>query len=333
MREQHIIHMSDQDKILQFLALSGPSLPTKVARHIQSDILFASAHLSDLKAQGKVRISHLKVGGSPLYYLPGQEDQLDNFASGNLNPKDLLVLQTLRDKKILREADLDLLSKVALRSLDDFAIPLHVTINEKKELFWKWHLLSDEETNFLITSLLQPQNLSLPQETPFHEETVSPVQEPIFIPNLSISFSEQPSATLNVSSSPPLKEKIISPKRPYKHRESIPRTINPDAFVQGIEHYFHERDITVEQKETLRRHAELNFIVKVPSVIGRIMYFCKAKSKQKCDEKDLSTAYFEAKMKKFPLLFLYSGELHKKAQELIESGALENTIIKRISNE
>ena len=130
-----------------------------------------------------------------------------------------------------------------------------------------------------------------------------------------------------------MKEKQLPPKRSYKPRESSSRPNNADSFIQGIEHYFHERDITIELKETLRRHAELNFIVKVPSVIGRIMYFCKAKAKQKCDEKDLSTAYLEAKMKKFPLLFLYSGELHKKAQDLIDSGALENTIIKRIENE
>ena len=92
--------MLDQDKILNFLKVTGPTLPTKVAKNINTDILLASAHLSDLSSQGKVKISKLKIGGSPLYYLPGDESQLYNFASGNINPKDLLVLDELKEKKI-----------------------------------------------------------------------------------------------------------------------------------------------------------------------------------------------------------------------------------------
>src|SRR3989344_2212439 len=120
--------MADQDKIIHFLRLIGPTLPSKVAKNINTEILIASAHLSDLAAQGKVKISRLKVGGSPLYYLPGQEEQLYHFAAGNLNHKDFQVLEQLRQKKVLRENSLDLLSKVALRSLHDFAVPLHVTV-------------------------------------------------------------------------------------------------------------------------------------------------------------------------------------------------------------
>ena len=54
--------MQDQDKILQFLRTVGPTIPSKVAKNINTDILFASAHLSDLSAQGKVKISNLKIG-------------------------------------------------------------------------------------------------------------------------------------------------------------------------------------------------------------------------------------------------------------------------------
>ncbi|MFH1276012.1 MAG: hypothetical protein ABIH82_02785, partial [Candidatus Woesearchaeota archaeon] len=70
-----------EDKILDFIKVNGPTLPTKVAKNINQQILFASAHLSDLVSRGKVKISKLKVGGSPLYYLPGQEDQLYPFAA------------------------------------------------------------------------------------------------------------------------------------------------------------------------------------------------------------------------------------------------------------
>jgi len=89
-------------------------------------------------------------------------------------------------------------------------------------------------------------------------------------------------------------------------------------------------DIALDQKETLRKNAELNFLIRIPSLVGETMYFCKAKNKQRCDEKDLAAAYMEAQVKKMPLLFLYTNELNKKAQEMLESGAFANVIVKKI---
>ncbi len=76
-----------------------------------------------------------------------------------MNSKDQRVLEILKSNRVLREIDLDLLSKVALRSLKDFAVPLRVTIAGKKEIFWKWHLLEDEDTNRIISVILNPPQL------------------------------------------------------------------------------------------------------------------------------------------------------------------------------
>ena len=141
--------MTVQDDIIRFLKITGPTIPSKVAKHVKTEILFASAHLSDLAAQRKVKISGLKVGGTPLYYLPGQEEQLYHFAAGNLNQKDYQVLEKLKEAQVLRESNLDLLTKVALRNLKDFAVPLQVTTPQKVELFWRWYLSTQEETNKL----------------------------------------------------------------------------------------------------------------------------------------------------------------------------------------
>ena len=64
------------------------------------------------------------------------------------------MLERLKLEKVLRENSIDLLSKVSLRSLQDFAVPLHVTVAGNRELFWKWHLLSDPETTAAIKSAL-----------------------------------------------------------------------------------------------------------------------------------------------------------------------------------
>lgn len=319
--------MSDQDKILSFLAMNGPSLPSKVAKLINSDILIASAHLSDLAAQGKVKISRIKIGGSPLYYLAGQEEKLYNFAQGNLNSQDFRILNLLKEKKVLREAELDLLCKVALRSLKDFAFPLQVTFKDKTELFWKWHLLPEEEANQLIKAEIIGKK----------EEVVPPVMEEVkeeSIPAKAVLPQEEvllkkeiiPEQKKLVEESPKKLEKTIV----VKEKKVAKRKVVQDEFMPVIDYFFKELKIEIEQKEVLRKNAEVNFILKVPSVVGSLRYYCKAKNKAKCDEKDLSTAYMEAQIKKLPLLFLYTSELSKKAQEMLDTGAFENAIVKII---
>ncbi|MDP3734695.1 MAG: hypothetical protein Q8R37_05695, partial [Nanoarchaeota archaeon] len=111
---------------------------------------------------------------------------------------------------------------------------------------------------------------------------------------------------------------------------TIVKTKTADTFFPSVDALFKTLEITVEKKDLVRKNAEVNFAVDIPSVVGKMRYFCKAKNKLKCDEKDLSSAYVEAQMKKLPLLFLYSNKLTKKAQIMINSGVFENLIIKKI---
>lgn len=329
-----------QEQILQFLRMSGPTLPGKVAKHLNLPLLLASAGLADLSAQGKVKVSKLKVGGSPLYYLPGQEEHLEQFAAGNTDPKDFRVLQQLREQKVLRESTLDLLSKVALRHLPDFALPLQVSFQEHNELFWKWHLLSEEETREKIQKLLMPK-----EEAP--EEALPPE-----------NFPSPSSGAVPRKGAPdlPFQKRLVEEEKGIQKEENIlgkeerrkteglvektetekweetrkKKTVVEEEFLPDIEQFFKHLKIMVEQKETLRKNAELNFLVQVPSVVGSLKYFCKAKQKKRCDEKDLSAAYMEAQIKKLPLLFLYTEELSKKAEEMLKSGAFENVIVKKL---
>ena len=321
--------MQDQDKILQFLHTVGPTIPSKVAKNINTDILFASAHLSDLSSQGKVKISHLKIGGTPLYYLPGQESQLFNFAQNNLNPKDFIVLEKLKQEKILRESNLDLLTKVALRTLKDFAIPLIVNAEEKSELFWKWHLISDGETNQLIGAMLNPterrKDLTLDPLSPENSNPL-PLEQKRNVETVK-NLTPEKMPVLISEPEPPFIDKNERTKEKIKKK----RVLINDNLLEDSETYFKKRHIQIDQKETLRKNVELNFILKVPSVVGMMTYFCKVKHKQKCDEKDLSAAYMEAQMKKLPLLFLYTQDLNKKAAEMLDAGAFENVIVTKIN--
>lgn len=363
------------DQILEFLKITGPTIPTKVAKTIKTDIIIASAHLSDLAAQGKVRISSLKVGGSPLYYLAGQEEQLYQFAAGNLNPKDLAVLDRLKTEGVLKEASLDLLSKVALRVLKDFAVPLQVRTLDNSELFWKWHLLSDELTNQAVRDILYPpakeetSAAGMPLLSPSVHEPVtakpmisesgtadSVIQKPVIsspLPFLSsplemewsgeelvkdtvmepagkeLVIDEQPKKVRQKKTSNKVTDASQTVLAPKKSSSSLAE--KTDNFLPAIEHFFRELNITIQEHNILRRNSEINLSIKVPTVVGKMTYFCKARRKNRCDEREISAAYLEAQAKKLPLLFLHSGELTKKAEEMVALGAFENLVVKRIN--
>jgi hypothetical protein len=373
--------MNDQEKILSFLHTAGPSLPVHVAKHINTNILLASAHLSEIASQGKVKISHLKVGGSPLYYLPEHKEKLQNFLH-NLNPKDQVTVTKLKERKLLKEKELDLFSRVSLRKIKDFAIPLNITFNDQKELFWKWYLITDSEAVEIVKFRMVPTPttpatipITLPTPpTPSHLPTI-PVQSPkklekqlqpsisaapleleqqakqdeqqakqyseektkLFSENEKLSNKSENGLENLKESQKDLEKSKSSQRKPLfqklKEKLKNKRKENPDIFFPKIDLFFQKRNIKIETKETLRKNSEMNFILKVPSVVGRMSYFCKAKNKKRCDERDLSAAYMEAQSKKLPLLFLYANDLTKKAREMIESNVFENSIIKKLNQD
>jgi len=335
--------MSDQETILQFMKTAGPVLPNQVAKHINSNILLASAHLSELSSNGKVKVSKLKVGGSPLYYLPEHRDKLQNFTH-NFNPKDQETLKQLKEKKVLQEKNLALLTRVSLRGLKDFALPLNLTLNQQKELFWKWFLLSDQEAidlvksqfNFRPVPVLTP-SPALPISTP-----ISP-SRPLPTTAVPLTPESAPSPTSEIQTPLEHKKPYLENKEPEEQKtekksftQKLKEKFKPrkktveDQFTPIIEDFFKERNIEIESKDHIRKNTEIDFFVRVPSVVGKLTYFCKAKNKKRCDEKDLSAAYMEAQTKKKPLLFLYTNEISKKAQEMIDTGAFENLLIKKL---
>ncbi|MBI2572272.1 hypothetical protein HYV86_00265 [Candidatus Woesearchaeota archaeon] len=342
--------MLAEDQILSFIRTSGPTIPSKVAKIIKTEILIASAHLSDLSSRGKVKVSSLKWGGSPLYYVPGQESQLYNFAKDNLNPKDFEVLEMLRNEGVLREAELELLPRVAIRSLKDFAVPLQVTTPDKTELFWKWHMLTNQEANERIAYILHPPAqipITIPEEVPdlavvepeqdivsnkSNEDSIKPVVSTL-MQDKSIEKErktvvrkqrEKQKTIVEVEEKTPIDELLVA------HETSKPEFSLADPFFAELKSYCQIMNMFIADGELVRKNAEINLRSQLHTPLGKVHFFCKAKKKAKVDEKDLSAAFIEAQMKKLPLLFLYTGELTKKAVEMVDANAFENAIIRRI---
>lgn len=132
-----------KEKILFILRKRGPSLPVHVARETGLSMLFASAFLSELFSEKKIKISNMKVGSSPVYFLLGQESMLENFSQHlKSREKDAFIL--LKEKKFLKDEEQDPAIRVALRAIKDFAI----AFKKNEEIFWRY--LTVPETEFKI---------------------------------------------------------------------------------------------------------------------------------------------------------------------------------------
>ncbi|MBS3105590.1 hypothetical protein J4234_05000 [Candidatus Woesearchaeota archaeon] len=292
--------LETRERIVEIVKQKGPVLPVHISKEIGSDILMASAHLAELTASKRLKISTIKVGGSPLYYLQGQEEMLQKFI-GSMNDKEKKAFDLLSQSKILRDAEQEPVVRVALREIKDFAIPLNVTHNNNKEMFWKWYLANNEEAEGLIKQKLQI--LEKPIERKVEQETIKRQEEK------PIQLTQKQT-----------KEKTT---KKYKPRDK------EDNFLKDIMRFFEKNRINVISSEIIKRDSEIDFLVELPSVVGNLQYYCKARNKKKISDSDLSNAYVKGQFKKLPVIVLSPGELSSKAQEILAK-ELNNITFKKI---
>lgn len=299
-----------REKIVDIVKTKGPVLPVQVGKEIGMSILMASAHLAELTASNRIKISALKVGGSPLYYLPGQEPMLQKFTT-NLNDKEKKAFDLLSQNKILRDSEQEPVIRVALREIKDFALPLSVKYNNNQEIFWKWYLTTDIEAENLIKTKL---GIEKPEEKKL--EAVQKIKEkPVEKAQKQLKEVQQ--------------QKLEKPIEKAPEKRGRKPKVKEDLFLKDLMKFFEKNKISIVSSEIVKRNSEIDFVVEIPSVVGNLQYYCKAKNKKRVSDSDLSTAYVKGQLKKLPVLVISPGELSTKAQEMINK-ELSNLTFKRI---
>ncbi len=363
------------DKILDIIRNKGPILPSDLAKQLKTNTMFIGAHLSEMVSSKKLIVSHLKIGSSPLYYLPGQQSRLQVFYK-HLNDKDRKAFDLLKERKVLRDRSQQPIIRVALRSIKDFATPLNVNAGGEREVFWKWYLLDDKEAEPLIRKYLevgvQKQAALVEDKKKLEEERKKKEEEKAKIEsekkeaellrqereeekNKAAELKKQIEAEKvkleeekrileeekrkneedrkkieeekknAVKKETSKKDEQKTLKEEVKKEPTTKETVS-DSFLDEIKGYCSKNKIEIIESKIIKKKTDLELIIKVPSVVGEVTYFCKARDKKRISDGDLSSALVKGQLKKLPALFLSKGDLTKKAQQELE-GDLKNHII------
>ena len=294
--------MEVNERILAIVKEKGPILPVHVSKEINDSILMTSARLSELLSSKKIKISNIKVGGSPLYYFQGQEIKLQNFAD-NLRGVERKAYDMLLENKLLRDTTQEPAIRVALRQIKDFAIPLQVNYENKAEIFWRWYLTDNNEAESLIREILTKQETVPKKEQQPIEAAIAkkPIEQ---IPEKLIEEIKKEHE--------PMELKKDTTKKPRK-------TIDKSIFLREVHSFFNKTKITTVEEYPVTKSSEIDFVIELQTSIGNIKYFCKSKNKKSINDSDISTAIIQAQSKNLPLLFLASGALTKKASEMLNN--------------
>lgn len=288
-----------KERILNIIREKGPSFPVQIARTINVSPLFTSVFLSELVEDSKLKTSTMKIGSSSLYYLQGQEVQLENFIE-HLNQREKEAFFLIKSALVLEDEKQSPIIRVALRAIKDFASPFKITVNSADRIFWKYHLLKDEEFDKKIKRILDPfaaimeDKPEVKEEKPKNEisKKEDAPDKPVIDDN---SDAEEEIPESESTPSPPKpKKKIVSP------------------FAEKVKDYLAAKDIEI-LASIIEKKKEFVAKIRTDTLFGKQEYYLIAKDKKKVTETDINLALQKAQSEKMLALLLSPGEIDKKA--------------------
>jgi len=278
-----------KEQIISIFKRRGPSLPIHISKETGLDLLFASAFLSELIGDKMIKISVMKIGSSPLYFLPGQEHLLENFIEF-LNKKEREAFLLLKEKKFLKDSEQEPAIRVALRAIKDFAFEYR----KNDELYWKF--LRADESEFVEKK---------------KDEVVLEPQE------MSVEIIMNPKAIeVNEKIEPIIKsEEKAEIKKPAKVSKKSPaRKKQDDKFFNRVKEFLDGKNAEIVE---IISAGSSELILKIK--VGHKEKILVAYKKKNISEKDIISAYRRAQKYELPFLVTSLGEPSKTLTELIEA--------------
>lgn len=315
-----------KNRITDVLKRRGPSLPIQIAKDIGMSSLFVSAFLSEMSDEKRLKISSLKVGGSPLYFLEGQEVRLENFYKF-LHSKESEAYLLLKQNKILKDSEQEPAIRVALRAIKDFAF----SFKNDEEIYWRYLTITEPEIIEIFKNQPKKQEQKIKEELLLkpaspdsqYSTTSSEIKIPEALQKIGPVLQEKPKRRISKQKQEKqealplakLQEKpefqnplalkpIEKPKKEKPHSEFVINTIlflNKNNFR------------IIEEKK--HKAKEFTCLLEINSDLGKILFYTQAKDKKAISDSDLKKLLSLAQSIPLPALFLYTGDLSKKAVE------------------
>ena len=295
-----------KEEVYTYVSKHGPILPQKIASAFKASNLFISALLSELVTNKRIKITKAKIGSSPLYYCANQANLLSGMLKSHVGERRREALELLQEKRVLRDRDCLPYERVALREIPDFAKSVKFIIQDTEELFWKWHMLPDEEAKGLIEKVVEKiYSPKKEEEAPEPKPESKPVEKQV---------EEKP-----VEVKPVLVKKKVKKKKKIKQTTlSGEEKKEVSNFEKEVLNYLEQKNVKVLEKRILRKNTEINLIVQIASDVGALSYYVKARNKKRLVEGDLLLAFTEGQNMKMPTLFITNGNITKKATSYME---------------
>ncbi|MBT3398320.1 hypothetical protein HOA55_01770 [archaeon] len=299
-----MINVEDvKEKIIKFLETNGPSLPVRIAKSIDMTPMFASAIISELLSTKRVITSNIRIGASPLYLLPGQEQKLEEHTD-NLKSVEKEAFLKLQKEKVLTDEIQSPAIRVALRNIKDFAAPFK--FDEK--IIWRYIFTPKEEIEAILSPKKEPGKLIKKEPvkvgiTQKKEEIVKKRPEILRItPTKPEPKKEEPKKVENI-----FEEKQIPVKKPAEQ-------ISTKTFLKEVEEFLETQNTKIISIEEVNKK---NVIARIESPSQSAMLF--AFKKKRINELELMKCYKKAKESNLPYHIIIQGDLTRKMNETIDA--------------
>jgi hypothetical protein len=317
-----------KERMLKYLQEKGPELPVRIAKHMSMNTLFTSAFLSEMASEGMIKISKMKVGGSPLYYSVNKIALLENFIN-SLSSKEREACILLKEKGILEDATQHPAIRVALRDLKDFAFPF----KKDEKIFWRYFLLSEDEVRNRLESPIELKseneikiekkeaqteiNIEKAPEIILNSDIKIPLNPELENINKELEEKKKELENIKIRLSQAKEDKKLDEtpiKKDTKKSKIVKKSKIDETFLEEIKSILQKKQIEIINIENFDKK---QVFLKVK--INNQEYLLAAYNKKKIEDEDLIKAYKKALVLNLPYNILSKGDTSKKTKEAIEA--------------
>lgn len=297
-----------KERILSLIRVRGPCLPIHISKGLNMSIIFSSAFLSELINEKRLKMSNMRVGSSPIFYLEEQEPQLEIY-SEHLKGKEREAYFLLKERKFLEDSSQPPPIRVALRAIKDFAKPFHY----KGLTIWRFFTSDESEFNKVEEIVKSP----ITQEIKRDVDRIEKEVEKIVLVSPEIErekFSEiEKEISDNELNENNPRKKQEQKEKPKKLKTKKAKKQN-DKFFNRVKEYLNQKEIELLDIEDFSK-SEIVLRVKQNKKEILIIAF----NKKKMTDKDIINAYKKAQKLEMPYSIISLGETPKKLNDLVEA--------------